>query len=72
MFLKALAASLPCQNPLQPHADLRGQDHLLLMTSLSDLKKMIEGITKQAPGLQQLYNKDDVGKGFQDKYNVCN
>jgi len=29
-------------------------------TSVIDLKKMIEGITKQAPGLQQLFNKDDV------------
>eukprot|EP00088_Acartia_fossae_P032479 TRINITY_DN33249_c0_g1_i1.p1 TRINITY_DN33249_c0_g1~~TRINITY_DN33249_c0_g1_i1.p1 ORF type:complete len:118 (+),score=43.21 TRINITY_DN33249_c0_g1_i1:27-380(+) len=29
-------------------------------TTVIDLKRMIEGITKQAPSLQQLYNKDDV------------
>jgi len=29
-------------------------------TTVSDLKKMIEGITKKAPADQQLFNKDDV------------
>ena len=29
-------------------------------TTVIDLKKMIEGITKKTPALQQLYNKDDI------------
>jgi len=29
-------------------------------TTVLELKKMIEGITKVAPGSQQLYNKDDT------------
>jgi len=29
-------------------------------TTVLDLKKMIEGITKKAPADQQLFNKDDV------------
>jgi len=29
-------------------------------TTVIDLKKMIEGITKKSPALQQLYNKDDI------------
>ena len=31
-------------------------------TTVLDLKKMIEGITKKAPADQQLYNKEDTGK----------
>ena len=30
-------------------------------TTVLDLKKMIEGITKKAPSDQQLYNKEDTG-----------
>ena len=30
-------------------------------TTVLDLKKMIEGITKKAPADQQLYNKEDTG-----------
>ena len=33
-------------------------------TTVSDLKKMIEGITKKAPADQQLFNKDDVGRSY--------
>ena len=33
-------------------------------TTVLDLKKMIEGITKKSPGDQQLYNKDDTGEQF--------
>ena len=29
-------------------------------TKVSDLKKMIEGITKKPPNEQRLYNKEDV------------
>jgi len=29
-------------------------------TTVLDLKKMIEGITKKSPGEQQLFNKDDI------------
>jgi transcription elongation factor B subunit 2 len=31
-------------------------------TTVLDLKKMIEGITKKSPSDQQIYNKDDVGR----------
>ena len=31
-------------------------------TTVLDLKKMIEGITKKAPADQQLYNKEDTSK----------
>ena len=31
-------------------------------TTVADLKKMIEGITKKAPAEQQLYNKEDAGR----------
>ena len=30
-------------------------------TTVLELKKMIEGITKKAPSEQQLYNKEDAG-----------
>ena len=30
-------------------------------TTVLELKKMIEGITKKAPSEQQLYNKEDTG-----------
>ena len=30
-------------------------------STVMDLKKMIEGITKKAPADQQLFNKDDQG-----------
>ena len=30
-------------------------------TTVLDLKKMIEGITKKGPSDQQLYSKDDTG-----------
>ena len=30
-------------------------------STVLDLKKMIEGITKKAPAEQQLYNKEDTG-----------
>ena len=30
-------------------------------STVLDLKKMIEGITKKSPADQQLYNKDDTG-----------
>ena len=29
-------------------------------TKVSDLKRMIEGITKKPPGEQRLYNKEDM------------
>ena len=31
-------------------------------TTVLELKKMIEGITKKAPSEQQLYNKEDTGR----------
>ena len=31
-------------------------------TTVLDLKKMIEGITKKTPSDQQIYYKEDVGK----------
>ena len=31
-------------------------------STVLDLKKMIEGITKKAPADQQLFNKDDTGE----------
>ena len=31
-------------------------------STVGDLKKMIEGITKKSPADQQLYNKEDAGK----------
>ena len=34
-------------------------------TTVLELKKMIEGITKKAPSEQQLYNKDDSGELLQ-------
>ena len=37
-------------------------------TTVLDLKKMIEGITKTGPADQQLFNKDDVGKNWNLKY----
>ena len=33
-------------------------------TTVLELKKMIEGITKKGPSEQQLYNKDDAGAGY--------
>ena len=33
-------------------------------TTVGDLKKMIEGITKKPPHEQQLYNKEDTGNWF--------
>ena len=33
-------------------------------STVMDLKKMIEGITKKAPVDQQLFNKDDQGLDF--------
>ena len=33
-------------------------------TTVLELKKMIEGITKKSPSEQQLYNKDDAGVGY--------
>ena len=34
-------------------------------STVGDLKKMIEGITKKSPADQQLYNKEDAGE------NIC-
>lgn len=34
-------------------------------TTVLDLKKMIEGITKKGPSDQQLYSKDDTGLTFE-------
>ena len=31
-------------------------------STVGDVKKMIEGITKKAPADQQLFNKEDAGK----------
>ena len=33
-------------------------------STVLDLKKMIEGITKKSPADQQLYNKDDTGNQY--------
>ena len=33
-------------------------------TTVLELKKMIEGITKKSPSEQQLYNKEDAGAGY--------
>ena len=33
-------------------------------TTVLELKKMIEGITKKSPSEQQLYNKDEAGAGY--------
>ena len=34
-------------------------------STVMDLKKMIEGITKKSPADQQLFNKDDQGLNFE-------
>ena len=34
-------------------------------TKVSDLKRMIEGITKKPPGEQRLYNKEDMVSTYQ-------
>ena len=36
-------------------------------STVGDLKKMIEGITKKSPADQQLYNKEDAGKSSLQK-----
>ena len=33
-------------------------------TTVLELKKMIEGITKKSPSEQQLYNKEDAGASY--------
>ena len=40
-------------------------------STVLDLKKMIEGITKKAPADQQLFNKDDTGENDNESSLYC-